>query len=82
MSALVILICASLFIAILFLAAFVWATKKGQYDDSYTPSIRILFDEFEEKKEVEGSIEILKQVQNDYQSEILKQVQNDNKQNS
>jgi len=27
-----------------FLAAFIWATKDGQYDDTYTPSIRMLFD--------------------------------------
>lgn len=29
-----------------FLAAFIWSVKSGQYDDSYTPSVRILFDEF------------------------------------
>jgi cbb3-type cytochrome oxidase maturation protein len=27
-----------------FLAAFIWATKDGQYDDTYTPSVRMLFD--------------------------------------
>jgi cbb3-type cytochrome oxidase maturation protein len=27
-----------------FLAAFIWAVKSGQYDDDYTPSVRILFD--------------------------------------
>jgi cbb3-type cytochrome oxidase maturation protein len=29
-----------------FLAAFIWAVKAGQYDDDYTPSVRILFDNF------------------------------------
>lgn len=28
-----------------FLLAFVWASKSGQYDDDYTPSIRILFED-------------------------------------
>jgi cbb3-type cytochrome oxidase maturation protein len=28
-----------------FLAAFVWAVRSGQYDDTATPPIRILFDD-------------------------------------
>ena len=35
----------SLIIALGFLGAFFWAIKSGQYDDDYTPSVRILFDE-------------------------------------
>lgn len=35
----------SLVIALAFLLGFIWATKTGQYDDDYTPSIRILFDD-------------------------------------
>jgi cbb3-type cytochrome oxidase maturation protein len=27
-----------------FLFAFIWAVKSGQYDDDYTPSVRILFE--------------------------------------
>ncbi len=34
----------SLTVAIGFLIAFLWAVKSGQYDDKYTPSLRILFD--------------------------------------
>jgi cbb3-type cytochrome oxidase maturation protein len=50
MSALYILIGTSLIVAIGFLCAFLWAMKKGQYDDDYTPSVRILFeDELTEK---------------------------------
>jgi cbb3-type cytochrome oxidase maturation protein len=30
--------------AALFLGAFIWSVKSGQYEDDYTPSIRILFD--------------------------------------
>ena len=28
-----------------FLAAFLWSVKHGQYDDDYTPSVRMLFDD-------------------------------------
>lgn len=28
-----------------FLAAFLWSVKSGQYDDDYTPSVRMLFDD-------------------------------------
>lgn len=35
----------SLVIALFFLASFFWATKTGQYDDDYTPSVRILFED-------------------------------------
>ena len=45
MSALIILISASLFVALIFLVAFIWAAKKGQFEDNYTPSVRILFEE-------------------------------------
>jgi cbb3-type cytochrome oxidase maturation protein len=41
------LIGVSLFAALIFLAAFVWAVRSGQFEDNYTPSIRILFDEDE-----------------------------------
>jgi cbb3-type cytochrome oxidase maturation protein len=39
------LILASLFIAILFFILFVKSVKTGQYDDVYTPSVRMLFDD-------------------------------------
>lgn len=50
MSVIVILILASLLVAGGFLAAFLWAVKSGQYEDKYTPSIRILFEGKEERK--------------------------------
>lgn len=51
MSALYLLIGISLFVAAGFLLAFLWAMKKGQYDDDYTPSVRMLFeDELSEEK--------------------------------
>lgn len=45
MSVILILISASLLIALGFLGAFIWSVKTGQYDDDYTPSIRMLFDD-------------------------------------
>ena len=45
MSVLILLIAFSILIAGGFLAAFIWSVKKGQFDDDYTPSVRILFDD-------------------------------------
>ncbi|MEO5944357.1 MAG: cbb3-type cytochrome oxidase assembly protein CcoS [Ferruginibacter sp.] len=45
MSALFILVGISIMIAGSFLAAFLWSVKNGQYDDDYTPSVRMLFDD-------------------------------------
>jgi len=39
------LIGVSLFAALIFLGAFIWAVRTGQFDDNETPSIRILFDD-------------------------------------
>lgn len=35
----------SLVIAVFFLLTFFWATKSGQFDEDYAPSVRILFDD-------------------------------------
>lgn len=45
MSAIFILIGASLIVASGFLVAFIRAVKSGQYEDDYTPSVRMLFDD-------------------------------------
>jgi len=47
------LIGCSVFVALLFLGAFFWANKTGQNDDTYTPSVRILFDDDVEEIEPE-----------------------------
>jgi len=39
------LIGVSLFAALIFLGAYIWAVRNGQFDDNETPSIRILFDD-------------------------------------
>lgn len=51
MEIIILLIGISFFIALLFLAAFFWAVGTGQYDDDYTPSVRILFDDKPTKKD-------------------------------
>lgn len=45
MSVIYILITVSIFVAVVFLFAFIKAVKSGQYDDDYTPSVRMLFDD-------------------------------------
>jgi len=48
MTVIYVLIIISVIIAVGFLIAFIWALKSGQWDDTHTPSIRMLFDD--EKK--------------------------------
>jgi cbb3-type cytochrome oxidase maturation protein len=54
MSVVFILLGASLTIAIGFLIAFIWSVKSGQYDDDYTPSVRMLFDN-KSTKDISGT---------------------------
>ncbi|MBL7913833.1 MAG: cbb3-type cytochrome oxidase assembly protein CcoS [Bacteroidia bacterium] len=51
MSALFLLIGISLIVATGFLIAFIWSVRKGQYEDEYTPSVRMLLDDEISKKE-------------------------------
>ena len=45
MSVIFVLIVVGILVASGFLVAFIWAVKSGQFEDSYTPSVRILFDD-------------------------------------
>lgn len=45
MSVIFLLIIISLIVALVFLYAFIKAVRQGQFDDSYTPSVRVLFDD-------------------------------------
>jgi len=45
MSVIYVLLAISIIVAIGFFIAFIIAVKNGQYDDSYTPSVRMLFDD-------------------------------------
>ncbi|MCI0750957.1 MAG: cbb3-type cytochrome oxidase assembly protein CcoS [Flammeovirgaceae bacterium] len=44
------LIIISLCIAIAFLGAFLWGMRSGQFDDTYGPSVRMLFEDKTKKK--------------------------------
>jgi cbb3-type cytochrome oxidase maturation protein len=50
MSVIYMLLAISVLVALIFFVAFIISVRKGQYDDSYTPSVRMLFeDELVEK---------------------------------
>ncbi|MGI4744091.1 MAG: cbb3-type cytochrome oxidase assembly protein CcoS [Janthinobacterium lividum] len=49
MTIIFLLIGISLLVALVFLTGFLWAVRSGQYDDDYTPSVRMLFEEEEEQ---------------------------------
>jgi cbb3-type cytochrome oxidase maturation protein len=51
MSIIYLLLAISVIVALLFFVAFIISVKNGQYDDTYTPSVRMLFeDEIIKKK--------------------------------
>ena len=50
MIVILVLIAISVVVAGGFLGAFIWAVKSGQYDDTYSPSVRMLFDNKEKVK--------------------------------
>jgi cbb3-type cytochrome oxidase maturation protein len=45
MSVIILLLIASICIAGAFLAAFIWSVRTGQFDDEYSPPLRMLFDD-------------------------------------
>ena len=45
MSVILLLILASLAMALLFLGCFVWSVRSGQYEDTSTPALRVLADD-------------------------------------
>jgi cbb3-type cytochrome oxidase maturation protein len=49
MEVLFILIGFSLLVAVFFLGCFFWAVQSGQYEDRYTPALRILLEERQSK---------------------------------
>ncbi|HLV40352.1 cbb3-type cytochrome oxidase assembly protein CcoS [Xanthomarina sp.] len=45
MSAIYILLSISILVAVFFFIIFIMAVRSGQFDDSYTPSVRMLFED-------------------------------------
>ena len=57
-SVFIVLIIFSILVAGGFLVAFLWSVKSGQYDDDYTPSVRMLFDDKPSSSPADPSINI------------------------
>ena len=45
MSVIYVLLAISITVAVVFFIAFVFSVKSGQYEDTYTPSVRMLFED-------------------------------------
>ena len=45
MSIIYMLLAISVIVAVVFFAAFIFSVRSGQYDDTYTPSVRMLFED-------------------------------------
>jgi cbb3-type cytochrome oxidase maturation protein len=52
MSVILILILASLAVALAFLGGFIWAVKAGQFEDTCTPAMRILSEDEHGKQNI------------------------------
>jgi len=63
MSVIYMLISISIVVAVFFLYAFIKAVKSGQYDDDYTPSVRMLFDDELVKETNKNQINITEEKQ-------------------
>ncbi|HKL34712.1 MAG TPA: cbb3-type cytochrome oxidase assembly protein CcoS [Salegentibacter sp.] len=55
MNIIYLLLALSVLVALIFFVAFIFSVKKGQYDDVYTPSVRMLFDDELVKEKPEKS---------------------------
>lgn len=64
MSVIYILLAISVIVAVGFFIAFILAVKSGQYDDSYTPSVRMLFEDELIKEKSDKSILTKKKINN------------------
>ncbi|MBU2938927.1 cbb3-type cytochrome oxidase assembly protein CcoS [Lacinutrix sp. C3R15] len=60
MSVIYILLTISILVAIVFFAAFIYALKRGQFDDNYTPSVRMLFEDELVKDQTKSTIKTKK----------------------
>lgn len=57
MSVIYIVLTVSVIVGVAFFIVFLMAVKSGQYDDSYTPSVRMLFEDEIVNQKKENSIE-------------------------
>ena len=54
MEILFLLVGVSVSVATIFLGLFIWSVKSGQYEDCYTPAMRILLDENSKNDEIKS----------------------------
>jgi len=54
----------SLLVALFFLASFIWAVRSNQFEDDYSPSVRILFDDAPIEQEAVENVENTKDKEN------------------
>ena len=54
MSIIYVLITVSVIVALVFFTAFIVSVKRGQYEDTYTPSVRMLFEDEIVKEKVDA----------------------------
>lgn len=76
MSVIFFLIAIGILVAGGFLIAFIWSVRSGQYDDDYTPAVRMLFDNY--KSDEESSQELKPENEKD-KTEILPEQSINNK---
>ncbi len=55
MTVIYVLIALSLTIAVGFLIAFLWAVRTGQFDDTHTPAMRVLFEDTKKTSQISKS---------------------------
>ncbi len=55
------LLAISIFVAVIFFVIFLYSVRNGQYDDTYTPSVRMLFEDELVKENVSGKNQNLNQ---------------------
>lgn len=62
MSVIYILLAISILVALIFFVAFVFSVRSGQYEDAYTPSVRMLFEDelISDSKKEKSSVENIK----------------------
>ena len=60
MSVIYVLLTISLIVAVIFFIAFIVSIRNGQFDDDYTPSVRMLFEDELIKEQTKQSIKTKK----------------------
>lgn len=64
------LLAISLFVALVFFVLFIFSMKRGQYDDTYTPSVRMLFEDELVKEGAQSKNKLPKSSSSNYQKPL------------